>query len=174
MNADDAELMGLELELTSVLNDNWMINAGLTLLDTEYGEFLQEDLSVFNGVKVQIEGNPLNNSPETSLILGVTYDTTFNSGSSLSLSIDGAYRSRVYFREFDNVADSQDGYSIVNFNANWVSADGGFAARFFVSNLTDEAHVTGMYALQTTYGRQGTWNMPRQAGFEVTRFFGTR
>ena len=174
MNADDAEIMGLELELTSVLNDNWMINAGLTLLDTEYGEFLQEDLSVFNGVKVQIEGNPLNNSPETSLILGVTYDTTFNSGSSLSLSIDGAYRSRVYFREFGNVADSQDGYSIVNFNANWVSADGGFAARFFVSNLTDEAHVTGMYALQTTYGRQGTWNMPRQAGFEVTRFFGTR
>ena len=174
MNADDAEIMGLELELTSVFNDNWMINAGLTLLDTEYGEFLQEDLSVFNGVKVQIEGNPLNNSPETSLILGVTYDTTFNSGSSLSLSIDGAYRSRVYFREFGNVADSQDGYSIVNFNANWVSADGGFAARFFVSNLTDEAHVTGMYALQTTYGRQGTWNMPRQAGFEVTRFFGTR
>jgi hypothetical protein len=92
----------------------------------------------------------------------------------LSLSIDGAYRSRVYFREFGNVADSQDGYSIVNFNANWVSADGDFAARFFVSNLADEAHVTGMYALQTTYGRQGTWNMPRQAGFEVTRFFGTR
>jgi iron complex outermembrane receptor protein len=88
--------------------------------------------------------------------------------------LDGAYRSRVYFREFNNVDDSQEGYTIVNFNANWVSADEDYAARFFVSNLTDEAHVTGMYALQTTYGRQGTWNMPRQAGFEITKFFGVR
>ncbi|MDB2594310.1 TonB-dependent receptor [Porticoccaceae bacterium] len=174
LNADDAEITGMELELTSVLNDSWMVNAGLTLLETEYGEFLQEDLSVFNGVKVQIAGNPLNNAPQASLILGVTYDTILSSGSKLSLSVDGAYRSRVYFREFGNVDDSQEGYTIVNFNANWVSADEDYAARFFVSNLTDKAHVTGMYALQTTYGRQGTWNMPRQAGFEITKFFGAR
>ena len=174
LNADDAEITGMELELTSVLNEHWMVNAGLTLLDTEYGEFLQEDLSVFNGVKVQIAGNPLNNAPETSLILGVTYDTTLSSGAKMSLSVDGAYRSRVYFREFGNVDDSQEGYTIVNLNANWMSADEDYAARFFVSNLTDEAHVTGMYALQTTYGRQGTWNMPRQVGFEITKFFGAR
>jgi iron complex outermembrane receptor protein len=174
LNADDAEITGMELELTSVLNDSWMVNAGLTLLETEYGEFLQEDLSVFDGVKVQIAGNPLNNAPQASLILGVTYDTILSSGSKLSLSVDGAYRSRVYFREFGNVDDSQEGYTIVNFNANWVSADEDYAARFFVSNLTDKAHVTGMYALQTTYGRQGTWNMPRQAGFEITKFFGAR
>lgn len=164
----------MELELTSVLNDHWIVNAGLTLLDTEYGEFLQEDLSVYDGVPVQIAGNPLNNAPETSLILGVTYDTALSSGAKLALSLDAAYRSRVYFREFGNMDDSQAGYTIVNVNANWQSADEDYAARFFVSNLTDEAHVTGMYALQTTYGRQGTWNMPRQVGVEVTKYFGSR
>jgi iron complex outermembrane receptor protein len=174
LNAGDAEITGMELELTSALNDNWMVNAGLTLLDTEYGEFLQEDLSVFDGVPVQIAGNPLNNAPETSLILGVTYDTALSSGAKLALSLDAAYRSRVYFREFGNMDDSQAGYTIVNVNANWMSADEDYAARFFVSNLTDEAHVTGMYALQTTYGRQGTWNMPRQVGVEVTKYFGSR
>ena len=175
-NADDAEVTGMELELTSALNDNWMVNAGLTLLDTEYGEFLQEDLAVAggSGVKVQIAGNPLNNAPETNLILGITYDTALSSGAKLALSLDAAYRSRVYFREFGNMDDSQAGYTIVNFNANWQSADEDYAARFFVSNLTDEAHVTGMYALQTTYGRQGTWNMPRQVGIEVTKYFGSR
>ena len=174
LNADDADITGIELEFTSAIGDSWLVNAGLTILESEYGKFLQEDLSVFNGVPVQIEGNPLNNAPGTSMNIGVTYDTELGSGGNLALSLDAAYRSRVYFREFDNRLDSQDGYAIVNFNANWVSADEDYAARFFVSNLTDEAHVTGMYALQTTYGRQGTWNMPRQVGFEVTKFFGAR
>ncbi len=173
-NADEAEITGMELELTSAVSDRWLVNAGLTILESEYGEFLQEDLSVFNGVPVQIGGNPLNNAPETSMNLGVTYGLELGSGAKLALSLDAAYRSRVYFREFGNELDSQDGYAIVNFNANWESADGAFAARFFANNLTDKAHVTGMYALQTTYGRQGTWNMPRQVGFEVTRFFGAR
>jgi iron complex outermembrane receptor protein len=174
VNADSAEVSGMELEMTSALNDHWLVNAGLTILDSKYGEFLQEDLSVFNGVPVQIAGNPLNNAPDTSMILGVTYDTDLSSGANLALSLDAAYRSRVYFREFGNEIDSQDGYTIYNLNANWRSADEEYAARFYVSNLTDEAHVTGMYALQTTYGRQGTWNMPRQVGFEVTKFFGAK
>jgi len=173
-NADEAEITGMELELTSAVSDRWLVNAGLTILESEYGEFLQEDLSVFNGVPVQIGGNPLNNAPETSMNLGVTYGLELGSGAKLALSLDAAYRSRVYFREFGNELDSQDGYAIVNFNANWESADGAFAARLFANNLTDKAHVTGMYALQTTYGRQGTWNMPRQVGIEVTRFFGAR
>ncbi|MCT2530395.1 TonB-dependent receptor [SAR92 clade bacterium H921] len=174
LNADEADITGIELEFTSAIGDRWLVNAGLTILESEYGKFLQEDLSVFNGVPVQIEGNSLNNAPDMSMIIGVTYDTELGSGGNLALSLDAAYRSRVYFREFGNRLDSQDGYAIVNFNANWVSADEDYAARFFVSNLTDEAHVTGMYALQTTYGRQGTWNMPRQVGFEVTKFFGAR
>jgi iron complex outermembrane receptor protein len=173
-NADEAEITGIELEFTSAISDRWLVNAGLTILEAEYGKFLQEDLSVFNGVSVQIEGNPLNNAPDTSMNIGVAYDTELGSGAKLALSLDAAYRSRVYFREFGNKLDSQDGYAIINFNANWESADGAFAARLFVNNLTDKAHVTGMYALQTTYGRQGTWNMPRQVGIEVTRFFGAR
>ena len=174
LNADDAEITGMEVEFTSAISDRWLVNAGLTILESEYGEFFQEDLSVFNGVPVQIEGNPLNNAPDTSINIGVTYNTALASGAKLAVSLDAAYRSRVYFREFGNQLDSQDGYAIVNFNANWESADGAFAARLFANNLTDEAHVTGMYALQTTYGRQGTWNMPRQVGIEVTRFFGSR
>ena len=91
-----------------------------------------------------------------------------------SISLDTAHRSRVYFREFGLKEDSQSAYTIINFNANWESADRGFSARVFVNNLTDEEHITGMKGLQTTYGRQGTWNMPRQVGIEVTRFFGAR
>ena len=89
-NADEAEITGMELELTSAVSDRWLVNAGLTILESEYGEFLQEDLSVFNGVPVQIGGNPLNNAPETSMNLGVTYGLELGSGAKLALSLDTA------------------------------------------------------------------------------------
>ena len=38
----------------------------------------------------------------------------------------------------------------------------------------EEEHITGMQGLQTTYGRQGFWAMPRHVGFALTRFFGSR
>ena len=172
-NAGDAEITGLEVELRSQVSQNLRVNAGLTLLESEYGFFLNVD-GLRPGPPFQNEGNPLNNAPETSFNFGVIYDTALSNGGSLSVGLDTSYRSRVFFREFGLEEDSQDAYVIVNINANWTSGDGDYAARLFVNNVTDEQHVTGMYGLQGTYGRQGTWNMPRQVGFEVTKFFGAR
>ena len=62
----------------------------------------------------------------------------------------------------------------MNLNVNWNSADDMWGVRLFVRNLTDEDYITNLQGSNTTYGRQGSWNMPRQAGFEVTRFFGSR
>lgn len=172
-NAGDAEIMGAELEINTAISDRWLINAAVTLLDSEYGSFLNSD-GLRPGEPYQNEGNPLNNAPETSLILGGTYDVPLSSGGGVKLSLDASYRSRVYFREFGLKEDSQEAYTIVNFNANWESTERQWAARFYVTNLTDEEHITGMQGLQTTYGRQGFWAMPRQVGFELTRFFGSR
>ena len=172
-NAGDAEIMGAELEINTAISDRWLINAAVTLLDSEYGSFLNSD-GLRPGEPYQNEGNPLNNAPETSLILGATYDIPLSSGGGVKLSLDASYRSRVYFREFGLKEDSQEAYTIVNFNANWESAARQWAARLYVTNLTDEEHITGMQGLQTTYGRQGFWAMPRQVGFELTRFFGSR
>ena len=173
-NAGDAKIDGFELELSSVLNDSWSVNAGLTLLDSEYGDFLNTDtLQPAAGV-LQNKGNPLNAAPETSVNLGLTYNTELEVGGSLSVSLDASYRSRIYYREFGQKLDSTDGYSLLNLNVNWRSPDDLYAARVFVRNLTDEDYYTSILGSNTTYGRQGTWNRPRQVGFEVTRFFGRR
>jgi len=106
--------------------------------------------------------------------LGVSYQRPLQSGATIAVSLDGSHRSRVYFREFNQRKDSTDPYTIVNLNVNWQSADALYGARLFARNLTDEAYVTNIQGSNTTYGRQGTWNMPRQVGIEVTRFFGRR
>lgn len=173
-NAGDAEILGLEFELSSILNENWSVNAGFTLLDTEYGSFLNTDtLRAGLGV-LENKGNPLSYAPDTSVNLGLTYTTPVSFGGEITASVDASYRSRVYYREFDQKGDSTDPYTIVNLNVNWRSADDLYAARLFVRNVTDEEYVTNIQGSNTTYGRQGTWNMPRQVGVEVTRFFGKR
>ena len=173
-NAGDAEILGLELELSSILTDNWSVNAGLTLLDTQYGHFLNTDTLRAGLGALENKGNPLSYAPDTSLNLGLTYTTPIGSRGIVSVSVDASYRSRVFYREFDQKKDSTDPYTIVNFNVNWQSPDEAYSARLFVRNLTDEEYVTNIQGSNTTYGRQGTWNMPRQVGFEVTRFFGSR
>ena len=173
-NAGDSEIDGLELELTTVLNENWRMNASVTILDSAYGEFLNTDTLRRQLGVLQNKGNPLNNAPDTSINLGIAYETPLGDAGRLVASVDLSHRSRVYYREFGNKDDSQKAYTIVNVNLNWHSADELYSARLFVRNATDEEYVTQLVGSNTTYGRQGTWNMPRQAGFEVTRFFGSR
>ena len=173
-NAGDAEVRGAELEISSLVDDNWALSAGVTLLDTEYGDFInldgiRPDLGFQN-----VKGNPLNAAPETSLNVGVAYSTDVAWCGRATVRADAAYRSRTYFREFKEKEDSQDAYTVVNLNATWESEDRSWEARLFAKNLTDEEYITSVLASATGGGRFGTWGMPRQVGLEVTRRFGAR
>ena len=173
INAGDAEVTGAELEVLSQLNDRWTLNAAVTLLDSEYGDFLNTDgLNPGLGVQ-QLKGNRLNNSPETSINFGASYHTPLASGGSLTLRADVAYRSKIYFREFNQSEDSQGSYTVVNLNAIWESNDGLWTGRLFAKNLTDEDYITGLVGSSSNGGRLGSWGPPRQVGLEVTRYFGS-
>ena len=95
-------------------------------------------------------------------------------GGRLTLRADAAYRSRTYFREFKNKADSQGAYTVVNVNANWESEDRAWEARLYARNATDEEYITFLLASSVASARYGSWGMPRQVGLEVTRRFGAR
>ena len=171
-NAGDAEVLGFELELSSTLDDNWMVSGAVTLLDTEYGDFLNLDgLQAALGFQNN-KGNPLNHAPDTSVNLGVTYNAPAVWGGHLTLRIDAAYRSRTYFREFKNELDSQSAYTVINVNANWESDDGKWGARLFARNATDEDYLLYLLGSSGVGARYGSYGPARQVGMEVTRRFG--
>ena len=173
-NAGDAEVLGFELELSSTLDDNWMVSGAVTLLDTEYGDFLNLDgLQAALGFQNN-KGNPLNHAPDTSVNLGVTYNAPAVWGGHLTLRIDAAYRSRTYFREFKNELDSQSAYTVINVNANWESDDGKWGARLFARNATDEDYLLYLLGSSGVGARYGSYGPARQVGMEVTRRFGAR
>ena len=173
-NAGDAEVLGFELELSSTLDDNWMVSGAVTLLDTEYGDFLNLDgLQAALGFQNN-KGNPLNHAPETSVNLGVTYNAPAVWGGHVTLRIDAAYRSRTYFREFKNELDSQSAYTVINVNANWESDDGKWGARLFARNATNQDYLLYLLGSSGVGARYGSYGPARQVGMEVTRRFGAR
>jgi iron complex outermembrane receptor protein len=171
-NAGDTSIDGVEVEFVSNINDSLNVSAGYTYLDSSYGDFLNQDSLQPNAGAINVKGNRLNNAPEHSLNLGATYNIALSGGGSLALSLNNSYRSRTFFREFNALADSQASYVVVNADANYISADGLYGARFFIRNATNAAYVTGMATGNTQYGRHAHWGMPRQMGIEVTRHFG--
>ena len=171
-NAGDTQVQGAEIELSSLLNENWSVSAAVTLLDTQYDDFTNVD-----GMKPElgfqnVEGNPLNKAPDTSINLGVSYTTAAPWGGRLALYGDAAYRSRTYFREFKEKEDSQGAYTIVSLNAIWESENRDWEARLFARNATDEEYRVSQGGGNAIGARTGTYGMPRQVGFEVTRRFG--
>ena len=174
VNAGDAEVTGAELELTSSLSENWQVNASATWLDTEYGDFLNTDGMQPQLGAQQLKGNSLNGSPKTSFNVGLAYHSALSFGGSLTLRGDVAYRSRIYFREFNDKDDSQEAYTVVNLNAIWESEDSVWTGRLFAKNLTNEDYVVGLVGSSSNGGRLGSWGPPRQVGVELTRFFGAR
>ena len=174
VNAGDAEIIGAEVELSTLIGENLTLSGGLTLLDTQYNEFFNTDSMMPELGLQSVEGNPLNNAPETSLNLGIAYATYVPWGGQVMLRADAAYRSRTYYREFNEKDDSQSAYTVVNLNVSWASEDRSWEARLFAKNVTDEDYVTGIIGSATNGGRFGTWGMPRQVGFELTKHFGQR
>ena len=168
-NAGDATVNGLEIEALSSINDSLSMNYGLTLLDATYGEFLNT-----NGIQPQLgeqqlDGNYLTNAPKVSINLGLNYSSPMASGASLTYRANAAYKSRIYFSEFNEY--SQDAYTIVDLNLIWESADETLRSRFFIKNATDEDYISGYLSSATGGGRFGQWGYPRTAGIEIQRNF---
>ena len=170
-NAGEAEVWGGELEIDSILNENWSWSLALTLLDATYEDFVNFDPKNPELGFQQLSGNRLNSSPETSINFGLTYSSPVPWGGTVVVRADVAHRSRTYFREFNEPEDSQDAYTVANLNATWRSRDGTWETRAFAKNLFDEEYLTFILGTGADGGRHGTWAMPRQVGFEVTRRF---
>ena len=168
-NAGDATVNGLEIEALSNVSDSLTLNYGVTLLDATYGEFLNVNgLEPQLGVQ-QLEGNYLSNAPKVSLNLGLNYTSAMASGASLTYRANAAYKSKIYFSEFNEF--SQDAYTIVDLNLIWESADETMRSRFFIKNATDEDYIAGYISAATGGGRFGQWGYPRTSGIEIQRNF---
>ena len=168
-NIPQAEIMGAEIEAVARPTDDFSVDLGLALLDTEIKE--AESFDTFNpaaGVQ-DLAGNDLPSSPSYTLLLGANYEWDIGMG---SIDLRGEiFNSDSYnFRVFSNPEDEQENYSLINLYATYRSPGDRYLVRAFVKNLSDEAHYKFLL-FSPLVGQAGEYAEPRTFGVELGMHF---
>jgi iron complex outermembrane receptor protein len=154
MNAGVAKINGVELTAEARLAEGLFVNAGLSVMDTEFTSFpnavVQTPRTAANGdvlnngnvtAVVDLTGKQLMRAPKSTLSVSATYEHDLYDG--LIQFNANAYVSSKYFGDISNRL-VQPSYKIVNASVTWrQSRDRGVYVRFFGQNLTDEVYALG-------------------------------
>lgn len=128
-----------------------------------------------NGIALDLGGNSLPNSPESTLKLGMAY--SFASpvfDGDMILRLDYYWQDDMYAREFNTAGDLIEAWDQFNLSMIFESADGKWGARAWVRNLSDDDNITGHYLTSDTSGfyRNYFLTEPRIFGASLRYSFG--
>jgi len=163
-NAASSEVYGAEVEVSARVTQNLRIDAGLSLLKAEYGEFLSNDGDNDPTNDKDYTGNRLPQSPEMTFNIAATYSYPLASGAQLSGTVDAAYSSKIYFDNSNAERLSQDAVWIAGVQGSWKSPDGAIEAGAFARNLFDETYYVSISNIDSLGVDLLTLNRPRSLG----------
>jgi iron complex outermembrane receptor protein len=166
-NAGDAEVKGVEAELSLHPVDGLDLQLGANLMDTEITKY-----NTIPGT-ADADGNRLANSPKVMFNGRVRYEFPIgSSGLRAYILSDVAYRSKLYYSLSNNGQNSQDGFWLWDGRIALVSKDGNWETSVWVKNLTDEFYITqsydntgGIFPSQNFIGEPRTFGVNVQYNF---------
>ena len=165
-NSGEAEIQGLEVEITALPTDKLKLDVALSLLDAEYVEFVSLDE---NGLPISLAGNTLPNSPDFTASVGIEYTQPINGWGHAIMRTDYYYSDEKFFNEFnDPVRAYQKAYGLWNARISFESLEGSWNLSLFGKNLTDEVLLSTTFVLPDFFGEGyvGFLNAPRTFGAE--------
>ena len=133
-NAAEATVVGVELDVSTVLSDQFTWDTSAMLLNAEYDEFVTR----YGTQVLDVEGNKMVNAPEVSLTSTLSYSTDVGPGTFTALA-QIAYRSEVFHSQFNEAEVGQDSVTLANVRAG-ITFLNGVEVSFVVRNLLDEEY----------------------------------
>lgn len=155
-NAASSEVYGAEIEATARLTEGLTLDAGLSLLDAQYGRYVSEG--------DDFTGNRLPQSPKVTLNAAVNYVRPLPWGGELAATADAAYSSKIYFDNSNAERLSQDGVWVFGAQAGWRAPDGKLEAGLFARNLFDKTYTVAISNIDSLGVDLVTLNRPRSLG----------
>lgn len=180
VNAGDADVKGVEVEVTFRPTEGMTIDGALSYIDFEYKEF---GSYTAGGTTVSV-GGPTNLSgpqfgdyapytPKWKWSIGAQYRIDLGASGSLTPRIDGSYQSKVFTSSANRSSNRIDAYGVANARLTWRNADEDLDVSLEVSNLFDEYYFLTIY--DQTIGSQGYSNAqpgrPREWAVSVKKRF---
>jgi iron complex outermembrane receptor protein len=162
VNAGSGTIYGMEAELTVKPTDRFDAFLGVSLLSSEYHDFV-------DGQGNDYSGNDLVNAPGTTITAGMTYTQPLGGSGSLSALVYGSYQSQIYFTPANDHLYSQDSVTLLNARLAWTPASEAFEVALWGKNLTDEEWVNFIAPVITM--DQLNYSDPRSYGVEFRYHF---
>jgi len=145
VNAPEATVKGAELEIVVQATDRLSLNAGLSVLETEFKQYwgqsnrpAPDGLGLVGVAPVNFSGNEIYRTPKRTLTAALNYNWPV-AGGSANLSLNYYYNSGFYWFE-DNIVD-QDPYHVVNSNLSWTDSKEKYKISLWGRNLFEEEYA---------------------------------
>lgn len=160
LNAGDAQLYGLEVELAAEVAARLTLSAGATFLHSEYKDFV--------GIPTNNpEGNQMINAPKLAATGAITYTQPVGSVGEIQARVDGQYSSKTYLTTENSQKGAVPGRGILNGSLAWISDDDRYEIALYAKNITGRRYST-FFAPILTFDELN-YNDPRTYGIR-TRF----
>jgi iron complex outermembrane receptor protein len=162
-NAGDAEVYGLEVDLTARPTDRLLFRLSANAMDTEITKINPD-------VRADYQGNRLANAPEVSASAILRYDLpTENAGFGSYLMLDGSYRGKTYYSLNNRGQSSQDAFGLINARIGFTSLDERWELALWGRNLADKLYVSSAYDnFGGIFPSQNFLGEPRSYGVSAT------
>ena len=133
-----------------------LVDPSFALLPFSSCPALQENMDLFNfllgttysytdSVEVNLKGNPLAGSPETSFSLGAQYTFRITDDLELTPRIDYYWQDDSQARIYNSPIDRIDSWDNINAQVTLAPEDARWYFKVFVQNLADDDNITGMF-----------------------------
>jgi iron complex outermembrane receptor protein len=150
VNAGQAEITGIELEVTVLATDHLRLGFNGTWLDATYTELFSAD-NVYPelgtpdptqpGLNVRdLSGNMISKVPEWKFVISPEYIRPLDNGLTLGLGVNYMWQSEVFWNFFNNPGIEQESYGVLNLNGYLESQDGTWRFSAFARNALDERY----------------------------------
>ena len=157
-NAAKADVKGLELDVRYYVNDNLSATLSYTHLNAKYEDFTRltagasnianagnctivTDSSGSSTCSIDLSGNPLENAPANSMVLGLNYNWETSNGSTWVAEADIMFQDERYIDQFKRVL--LDGYYKVDLRLGYVTDNLEITA--FIDNAFDDTSTRSGY-----------------------------
>lgn len=170
-NAARAKVDGVELEWRLAIDSHFSLDGFVANNRARFSSYGSRNPGIAGSQILDLRGNLLPNAPKWTGKMGAQYQTEAFDGS-LTLRAEAFASSRVYFSEFNDVANSQRPYWLANANIRYDSTDDWYAS-LYLNNIFDKTIVAGTVVFTPLVGAfiNRQYLPPRSYGVRIGKKF---
>jgi len=165
INAAEASLTGLDIDVGIALRSGSFISIGAVMLDAVFDDFVSVDPNN-PAVDPDRSGNRLPQAPRWSANARFEHAWTLGGGE-LALAVEYRRQSAMSFSLYADPALVQSGYGLLGASLTYAGGGGRWYADLHARNLTDTLYAETILRRDPASGTKRFWGAPRTAGLRV-------